>query len=137
LPQNLLEQDFNHHGFDRALFLGIFGSDKKGGSDKGEILKRIKAKGYNEILFVGDSTRDLEYAAIANVNFFRIKDDSDYHRLLKILPKGMPDENQPWTFTKEEIEFLRKTTGYLLEALCSGKSISAEEITDFINKCDP
>lgn len=134
LPQNLLELDFAHHGFNRALFLGILGSDEKGGSDKGKILKEIKARGYKEMLFVGDSTKDLEYAAIAKVNFFRIKDDSDYYRLLKILPEGMPDENQPWTFTKEEIEFLRKTTRYLLEAYCSGKPMLPEEITDFINK---
>jgi phosphoglycolate phosphatase-like HAD superfamily hydrolase len=136
LPQNLLEQDFIHYNFDHSLFLGIFGSDKKGGSNKGEILKRIKAKGYRETLFVGDSTKDLEYAVVANVKFFRIKDDSDYHRLLNILPKGMPDENQPWTFTREEIEFLRMTTKHLLEAYCSGKPLSPEKITDFINKHD-
>lgn len=136
LPQDLLEQDFHHHCFDHTLFLGIFGSDKQGGCDKGEILKKIRKKGYKKILFVGDSTKDLEYAAIAKVNFFRIKDDPDYYRLLKILPQGIPDENQPWTFTGEEIEFLRKTTSYLLEAYCSGKSMSAEKITDFINRRD-
>jgi phosphoglycolate phosphatase-like HAD superfamily hydrolase len=133
LPQQFLEQDFAYHSFDRALFLGIFGSDTRGGSNKGEILKKIKAKGYSEMLFVGDSTKDLEYACIANVHFFRIKDDFDYHRLLNILPKGMPDEKQPWTFTKKEVEFLRKTTRYLLETYYSGKPMSSEEITDFIN----
>ena len=133
LPQNLLKQDVRHHGFERALFLGIFGSDKRGGSDKGKILKKIKAKGYKEMLFVGDSTKDLEYAAIANVNFFRIKENSDYQRLLNILPERMPDENQLWTFTKEEIEFFKKTTRYLLEAYCSGNPMSPGEITDFIN----
>lgn len=133
LPQNLLENDFAHHSFNRSLFLGIFGSDARGGSNKGEILKRMKAKGYRAMLFVGDSAKDLEYASLANVNFFRIKDDFDYHRLLKILPKRMPDENQLWRFTKEEIEFLKMKTKHLLKAYCSGKPMSSEEITDFIN----
>ncbi len=133
LPQHLLEQDFIYHSFDRSLFLDILGSDKKGGSDKGEILKKIKNKGYKEILFVGDSTKDLEYAIITEVKFFRIKDDADYHRLLDILPEGMPDENQPWTFTKEEVDLLKITTRYLLEAYCSGNPMSPEAITDFIN----
>ncbi len=137
LPQNLLEQDFTYHSFDRSLFLGIFGSDARGGSNKGEILKRIKAKGYRKMLFVGDATKDLEYALLANVNFFRIKDDSDYQRLLNISLEGMPDEKQPWTFTREEIEFLKTTTKHLLETYCSGKPLSAEEITDFINKRGP
>ncbi len=133
LPQNLLEADFTQHDFDPALFLGIFGSDARGALDKGTILKKIKATGYEEMLFIGDSTLDLEYASQSKVNFFRIKEDSDYQRLLHILSEQMPDEQQRWTFTKDEIEWFERATTYLLEAYNSGKPMSPEAITDFIN----
>ncbi len=133
LPQNLLEEDFTHYDFDPALFVGMFGSDAHGASDKGTLLKKIKAFGYEEMLFIGDSTTDLEYASQAKANFFRIKEDSDYQRLLNILSERMPDEQQPWTFTKDGIEWFEKATTYLLEAYNSGNPMSPEAITDFIN----
>ncbi len=133
LPQNLLEEDFSHYDFDLALFVGIFGSDARGASDKGTILKRIKARGYIDMLFIGDSTTDLKYASQAQAKFFRIKEDADYVRLLKILSERMPDEQDPWTFTKTGIEWFESATTYLLEAYYSGSPMSSEAITDFIN----
>jgi len=133
LPQDLLEEDFALYGFDPALFVGIFGSDACGASDKGTILTRIKATGYKDMLFIGDSTTDLKYASQAQTKFFRIKEDADYVRLLKILPEQMPDEHEPWTFTKAGIEWFESATTYLLEAYNSGTPMSPEAITDFIN----
>ncbi len=133
LPQDLLKQDFVYHDFDHAHFLSIFGSNTTGGSDKGDILKRIKAQGYKEMLFVGDSTTDLGYASAAHVNFFRIQKDADFQRLLSMVPEGMPNEDQHWTFTPGEVDFFKRTATYLIEAYCSGKSLSAKEMTDFIN----
>ena len=133
LPQNILEEDFTHYDFDPALFVEIFGSDARGAADKSIILRKIKTRGYEKMLFLGDSTTDLKYATKAEVHFFRIKEDSDYQRLLSILPERMPDEQQTWAYTGEDIERFKQATTYLLEAYNSGNPMSPEAITDFIN----
>jgi len=131
--QDILEKDFDHHGFDRSLFCGIKGSNPAGGSDKADILKWIKSRGYKEILFAADSSRDLEYARKAGVKFFRIIRDADFPRLLHALENGMPDENQPWDYTQEEMDYIRRKILYPMQQLVQGKPLTAVEITDWFN----
>ncbi len=134
VTQDILEHDFDHHGFDRSLFNDILGANMKGGSDKGYILKQIKEKGYTDMLFVGDSNKDLEYAAVAGVKFFRIREDSDYKRLLEALSRGMPDEKKSWSFTQQEMELFYAKTIPLLKRYIDGAPMSMEAITDLINE---
>ena len=86
------------------------------------------------MLFVGDSNKDLEYAAKAGVKFFRIMEDSDFNRLLEALPGGMPDEKKSWSFTKQEIEFFHAKAITPLKQYIAGKPMSFEAITDLVNE---
>ncbi len=131
VTEDILQKDFDHHYFDRSLFRGIFGGNSKGGSDKGSILKKIKQSGYNDILFVGDSTKDLEYAIEAEVKFFRIKENNDYLRLLSIIKEKFPDEKKRWFYSQKEINFFREKTLFILQP--RNVNISLSGIIDYIN----
>ncbi len=134
VTQEILENDFTCHGFDRALFQEVWGGNTQGGSDKGEILLRIKTRGYASLLFVGDSIKDLEYARLAGANFFRIQSDDSYRELLQALRSDrLPDEQTPWNYTPEQIELYLHKTRRPLEACVAGTPMSAEQICDWIN----
>ena len=126
--QSILEEDFDHHGFDRRLFTAVLGSDTAGGRDKGVILASIKARGYREVLFVGDSPLDQEYAKAAGARFFRISGDGDFDRLLRALENGIPDDSEPWSFSERELAFYRTMVGGLLRAYRDGEALRDEEI---------
>lgn len=134
VTDDILQNDFDHHYFDRSLFRGIFGGNSKGGSDKGCILKKIKQSGYNDILFVGDSTKDLEYAIEAEAKFFRIKENNDYVRLLSGIEDNFPDEKKRWSYTQKEINFFRKKTLFLLQS--DNRTMSLSGMIDYINNRD-
>jgi phosphoglycolate phosphatase-like HAD superfamily hydrolase len=70
VPQDNLETDLARHGYDRRLFQCVWGTDRQGGGDKAELLGWIRARGYSDVLFVGDANRDLEYARKAGVKFY-------------------------------------------------------------------
>ncbi|MCK5672124.1 MAG: HAD family hydrolase, partial [Spirochaetales bacterium] len=131
VTEDILQKDFDHHYFDRSIFHGIFGGNSKGGSDKGSILKKIKQSGYNDILFVGDSTKDLEYAIEAEVKFFRIKKNIDYIRLISSIKENFPDEKKRWFYTHKEINFFREKTLFLLQPY--NQKISRSRMIDYIN----
>ena len=104
-----------------------------GGNDKGEILKRLNESGYKSILFVADSSKDLEYANFPRVNFYRIQSDDDYKELLNTLPKFPPDQKEPWGFTERELDFFASKPLALLERYLSEGNPGVEFISDFIN----
>ncbi len=131
--QELLDIDFDHHKFSRELFRGVFGSDDGGTRNKGVVLAEIKANGYEDILFVGDSTKDQEYAIHAGVRFLRIRGNTDFNRLLSPGPFALADEKEPWSYSSEELEFFRKKTTHILCALSSGNPLKNEEICRWIN----
>lgn len=127
---DILQKDFDHHGFDRSLFLAVWGADPSGGADKAELLRRIKIKGYKDLLFVGDSTKDQEYAHLAGAHFHRIKDDADYGRLLDYIRKGaLPNLTQPWTYTPDQIAHYKSKTLKILQAYAAGIPMPLEEIS--------
>ena len=131
--QDILEKDFEHHGFDRKLFCGIMGSNPEGTVDKSVILKQIKNRPYQDILFVGDSKKDFEYASIAGVKFFRVKSAKDYNRFVEKLKQCLPDEQEMCEFTDQELQRIRLKTLKLMNLYASGKILSYSEITSFIN----
>lgn len=132
VTEDILQNDFDHHNFDRSLFCGIYGGNKKGGSDKASILKKIKQSGYRDILFIGDSTKDLEYAIEAGVKFFRIKKNNDYLRLISDIGEDFPNEQNQWSFTEKDINFFKQKTLFLLSK--KNRNLNYEEIVDYINK---
>ena len=132
VTEDILQEDIEHHHFDRSLFRGIYGGNSKGGSDKASILKKIKQSGYKDILFIGDSTKDLEYAIEAEVNFFRIKENNDYIRLLSEIGEDFPDEKKKWSFTEKDINFFKQKTLFILAK--EHRDMSYTEIVDYINK---
>ncbi len=131
VTEDILQNDFDHHYFDRSLFRGIFGGNIRGGSDKGSILKKIKQSGYNDILFVGDSTKDLEYAVEAEAKFFRIKENNDYLRLLSGIKEIFPDEKKTWSYTQKEISFFNDKTLFLLQP--DNRNMNLSWMIDYIN----
>ena len=131
VTEDILRNDIDHHHFDRSLFRGIYGGNLKGGSDKGSILKKIKQSGYEDILFIGDSSKDLEYAIEAGVKFFRIKENNDYLRLLSEIRENFPDIKKRWFYTKHEINFFRKKTLFLLQP--DNRTMNLSRIIDYIN----
>jgi len=133
VPQDLLEADLVRHGFDRRDFQGIWGANRQGGADKAELLGRIAARGYRDVLFVGDATRDLEYAQAAGVKFFRVEGPEDFPRLAALVRTGFPDRAEPWTWTAAEEAFFRSKTRRLVEALLAGHPLSPTEATDAIH----
>jgi phosphoglycolate phosphatase-like HAD superfamily hydrolase len=132
VTEDILQEDFNHHHFDRSLFCGIYGGNNRGGSDKASILKKIKHSGYKDVLFIGDSTKDLEYAIEAGVNFFRIKDNNDYIRLLSDIGEDFPNEKKKWSFTEKDINFFKHKTLYILGK--ENRDMGYQKIVDYINK---
>ena len=133
VPQDLLEADLARHGFDRCHFQGIWGANRQGGADKAELLGRIVARGYRDVLFVGDATRDLEYAQAAGVKFFRVEGPEDFPRLAALVRTGFPDRPDPWTWPAAEEEFFRSKTRRLVKALLAGHPLSPTEATDAIH----
>lgn len=132
VTEDILQNDIDHHHFDRSLFRGIYGGNLKGGSDKGSILKKIKQSGYEDILFIGDSSKDLEYAIEAGVKFFRIKENNDYLRLLSEIRENFPDIKKRWFYTKHEINFFREKTLFLLQP--DNRTMNLSRIIDYINE---
>ena len=133
VPQDLLAADLVRHGFDRCHFQDIWGANRQGGADKAELLGRITARGYRDVLFVGDATRDLEYAQAAGVKFFRVEGPEDFPRLAALVRTEFPDRAEPWTWTAAEEEFFRSKTRHLVEALLAGHPLSPPEATDAIH----
>ncbi len=131
VTEDILQNDIDHHLFSRSLFRGIYGGNIKGGSDKGSILKKIRQSGYKDILFIGDSTKDLEYAIEAGVKFFRIKENNDYLRLLTDIREEFPDEQTRWSYTQKELDFFRRKTLFLLQS--DNRNMSLSTMVDFIN----
>lgn len=131
--QEILEKDFDHHGFDRKHFCGIFGSNQAGDIDKASILKKIKDKGYTDVLFIGDSKKDFEYARQAGVKFYRVKSADDYKILLKEIKKGFPDQSEVYEFSENEISEIKSMIIKLARTYIEGKRLSFQEITTFIN----
>ncbi|MCM8765085.1 MAG: HAD hydrolase-like protein, partial [Candidatus Omnitrophica bacterium] len=131
--QEILEKDFEHHGFEKRFFSGIFGSNPQGDMDKASILKKIKSMGYRDVLFIGDSRKDFEYAHEARVKFFKVKTGDDYNNLLLEIKNGLPDQIDVCEFTDEEIMRIRSKVPVLMKLYASGKRPSFEQITTFIN----
>ena len=132
VTEDILQDDVDHHHFNRSLFQGIYGGNRGGGSDKGSILKKIKSLGYEDVLFIGDATKDLEYAVEADVKFFRIKENNDYLRLLSDIREDyFPDEKTMWSYTEEEKNDVRKIALYLLQT--GNRNMSYLEMVDFIH----
>jgi len=134
VPQDVLEGDLARHGYDRRLFQSIWGADRQGGADKAELLGRIKARGYRDVLFVGDANRDLEYAQAAGVKFFRIRIPADFRRLLLLVQRGFPNQTKPWAWTETDKEFFRSKTRRLIEALLADRPLSPTEAADTIHE---
>jgi phosphoglycolate phosphatase-like HAD superfamily hydrolase len=133
VPQDILEADVVRHGYDRCHFQAIWGANRQGGADKAELLGRILSRGYREVLFVGDTNRDLEYARIARVKFYRIEASDDFVRLAALVRTGLPDRAEPWNWTENEKEFFRCRSRSLVEALLAGHPLSPAEAVDAIH----
>jgi phosphoglycolate phosphatase-like HAD superfamily hydrolase len=74
----ILEKEFLRELAERGLdrfFLEAAGGDKAG------FLRSLKARGYGDILFVGDTVYDRRTAEEEGVSFFRIDTDRDIRRL--------------------------------------------------------
>ena len=134
VPQDVLEGDLARHGYDRRLFQRIWGADRHGGADKAELLGRIRARGYRDVLFVGDANRDLEYAQTAGVKFFRIRIPEDFRRLAVRVRRGFPNERKPWGWTETDRKFFQSKTRLLVEALLAGRPLSPTEAVDTIHE---
>jgi phosphoglycolate phosphatase-like HAD superfamily hydrolase len=133
VPQDLLEADLVRHGFDPCHFQAIWGASRRGGADKAELLSRVWARGYGDVLFVGDATRDLEYAQAAGVKFFRVKSAEDFPRLMALVRQGFPDRAEPWTWTEADLAFFRSKTRWLVDALLAGHPLSPAEAVEAIH----
>jgi len=133
--QELLEADLDRHGFDRRLFVGILGSSRAGGMDKGEILVHIRGKGYREVVFCGDSNKDCTYARAAGVRFFRIRNDASFGELLdRARRREWPETPEPWEEGPELAAFLREKALRPLQALIAGRPMTPEAISRWINE---
>jgi phosphoglycolate phosphatase-like HAD superfamily hydrolase len=137
LPQEILEADLVRHGFAPGQFRAVWGSDSRGGADKGEHLKRIAARGYRDVLFVGDATRDLEYAKEAGVKFFRVAGAGDFVRLEADTQGEFPDLAAPWGWTGAERAFLRDKSLRLIAPLLAGRPLTPAEAVAAIHDADP
>ncbi|OGB94535.1 MAG: hypothetical protein A2Z31_05200 [candidate division NC10 bacterium RBG_16_65_8] len=133
VPQDLLEADVAHHGYDSRNFQAIWGANRQGGADKAEILRRIAARGYEDVLFVGDANRDLDYARAAGVKFFRVEAPEDLLRLTALVRDGFPDLAEPWTWTEADKDFFRTKTRRLIDALRAGHPLSPTEAADALH----
>ncbi len=121
--QEILEKDFDRHGFDRKKFSAILGSNPAGDIDKANILKKIKEKGYREILFIGDSKKDFEYARQAGVKFYRVTESTDYRELMEEIRNRneLPDQNEMCEFTGQQISTIKSKVLSLMKFLCHWK----------------
>ena len=133
IPQDILEADLLRHGYDRRHFQEIWGANPQGGADKAELLQKIKARGYRDVLFVGDATRDLEYAQEAGVKFFRYEVPEDFPRLAALVRGSFPDRAEPWSWSEADIAFFRGKSLRLVEALLAGHPPTPAEATDLIH----
>jgi len=133
VPQDILEGDLVRHGYDRRIFQGIWGANRQGGADKAELLDRIKARGYRDVLFVADANRDREYAQTAGVKFFRVRAPEDFQRLAMLVQRGFPNQTESWAWTEADKEFFRSTTRRLVEEFLAGHTLSPTEATDAIH----
>ena len=137
VTEDLLFEDLERHSFDRQLFRGIYGGNKSGGSDKAELLHTIQAKGYPDVLFVADSNRDLLYAQQAGARFFRIRKNRDFIRLAKSLEQGLPDEQETWSYTPDELDFFFRKTGTIIRmVLRKGDYKNYKKMTEIIHDSD-
>jgi len=134
VPQDILEGDLVRHGYDRRIFQGIWGANRQGGADKAELLGRIKARGYRDVLFVGDANRDREYTQTAGVKFFRVRVPEDFRRLAMLVQRGFPNETEPWAWTEADKEFFRSKTRLLVAAFLAGHPLSPTEATEAIHE---
>ncbi|MCM8788557.1 MAG: HAD hydrolase-like protein [Candidatus Omnitrophica bacterium] len=136
IVQEILEKDFEHHGFEKRFFSGIFGSNKQGDIDKANILKKIKCRGYKDVLFIGDSRKDFEYAQEAGVKFYRVKTGHDYKNFLREIKNGLPTQIYVCEFTDREINRIRSKVLALMKLYASGKRPSFKQVTTFVNTTD-
>lgn len=137
VTQHLIMEDLKRHDFDAGLFMGMYGGDTAGGSDKAFLLKKIRDRGYERVLFVADSNRDLLYAREAGAAFFRIRKNGDFLRLRSELAEGMPDEQSTWTYTDGELEFFsEKTTKIIREIILPGHTEDWRGMTEIIHRED-
>jgi phosphoglycolate phosphatase-like HAD superfamily hydrolase len=133
IPQEIVEADLARHGYDRGHFQAVWGANPQGGTDKAELLQRITARGYRDVLFVGDATKDLEYAQAAGVKFFRVEKPEDFLRLAELVRGDFPDRAAPWTYSEGDIAFFREKTLRLVEALLAGRPLAPEAAVDLIH----
>lgn len=133
VTQDILEEDFTRYRFSRRVFKGIYGGNTRGGSDKGEILRRIRAMGYDRVVFVADSNKDLEYARAAGVEFYRVRGNDDVARLPQAIRHRIPRIGA-WPFSVEELRFMRETTRELLEPYAGGSPMTPRQVTQWINR---
>lgn len=126
--QEILERDMALHGFAADRFVAAWGSDARGTRDKGAMLAAIRARGYRDTLFVGDANRDLEYARAAGVKFFRIREGSDFERLIRLARAELPDEPDPWAWTEEETRFFLDSALELAVRYRSGLSPTPADV---------
>ncbi len=138
VTEDIIWDDLERHNFDVSLFKGVYGGNAKGGSDKADLLKKIKSYGYSEVLFTADSNRDLLYAQSAGTSFFRIKEDEDFVRLKNTLKKGvrekgktLPDEQSPWGYSEGELVFFFEKTKEAIETL-----ILPDSDYEYVNICN-
>jgi phosphoglycolate phosphatase-like HAD superfamily hydrolase len=132
--QDILDGDLAKHAFDTSLFKGICGSNRTGGADKGQLLQRISEKGYKTVLFVGDSSKDCEYANAAKVRFFRVSGDASYGELLALLKRGeWPDQPVPWSEGAELAGYYREKAQKPIRAYLAGNPMTLDAISTWIN----
>ena len=135
LLEDLVQRDAEHHGLDRSLFQGVWGASRSGAPDKAALLRRIRARGYPEVLFVGDSAQDQEYALAAGAKFFRIQDDASYGRLLAEVRKGkLPHQQESWDYSPEQVRFYHEKTRKALAAYVAGKPMTLEAISAWLQE---
>jgi phosphoglycolate phosphatase-like HAD superfamily hydrolase len=133
VPQDILDADLARHGYDHRLFPCVWGTDRQGGGHKAELLGRIRARGYTDVLFVGDANGDLEYARKAGVKFYRIRCSDDFLQLSVSVRRSFPNQAEPWGWTEADTDFFRSRTRRLVDALLSGKPLSPTEAADTIH----
>jgi soluble P-type ATPase len=104
-----------HFGLDRYNIASITGSSEE--RDKGTVLEELRARHKKQrVLYVGDCTRDREYAKDKDVNFYWIQDNQSWIQFLDILRQGtMPNMTHKLEPTEEQERFLIKHTIALLE----------------------
>jgi len=133
VPQTLLEGDLKRHGIDLRFFEGVYGADPSGHDDKKKLLEVIRRRGFNRLLFVGDTHRDQFYAAQAQAEFYRIQEDGDFPRLEGLIRQGhWPDERQPWGWTDSEIHFCRIKAHRMVEAYAAGRPLTVSDCARWV-----